>query len=214
MKKTLITSCLLIICQLASAQDFPLFDIGVKAGANGSFMRNLTGEFDSDGMRLGFVGGIWGRVKIPLIGLYVQPELVISQTGGRVKGESDSVLGGLLSSTQKINLTNLDGVILIGQRFGLGPLALRLNIGPVFSNVLSAKSKTEFAGIDGEEEEDIKDGVNSSQIGLQLGVGVDISKINIDLRFQQNFTKLYDQDIVNSDARISALQLTIGYKIL
>ena len=206
MKKLLITSCLLIVCQLASAQDFPLFDIGVKAGANGSFIRNITGEFDSDGMRIGFVGGVWGRIKIPLIGLYVQPELVISQTGGKVTGPADAGQGAPAIAEITTKLTNWDAIILVGQRFGLGPLALRLNLGPVFSNVISANQEDNIFG-----EQDIKEFVNNSQIGLQLGVGVDISKFNIDLRYQQNFTKLFEDA---GDSRISALQLTLGYKIL
>ena len=208
MKKLLITACLLIACQLATAQDFPLFDVGLKAGVNGSFVRNFTSELDSDGMRIGFVGGVWGRVKIPLIGLYVQPELVISQTGGKFSGLFDVGLGSPIQSDLTAKLTNFDAIVLVGQRFGLGPVALRLNVGPVFSNVLSAKLKAEALGESAEE--DVKEDINSSQIGLQLGVGVDFSKFNIDLRFQQNFTKLFDDD----DARISALQLTLAYKIL
>ena len=206
---------LMLIAYHASAQETPIFDIGVKAGANGSFIRNITGDFESDGMKLGFVGGVWGRVKIPLIGLYVQPELVISQTGGKfesqgIDGNNNSIL---LETTA--NLTNLDAVVLIGQRFGLGPLALRLNLGPVYSNVLSAKFKNDSDAPGFEETtQDLKEVISSPQFGLQLGVGVDISKFNIDLRFQQNFTKLYDQDLVNEDARISALQLTLAYKIL
>ena len=200
---------MLIVCQLASAQDFPLFDIGVKAGANGSFVRNFTSELDSDGMRIGFVGGVWGRVKIPFIGLYVQPELVISQTGGKFTGLFDTGLGAPVQADFTTKLTNFDAIVLVGQRFGLGPAAIRLNLGPVFSNVISAKLKTEALGES--VEDDIKEDVKSSQIGLQLGVGVDISKINIDLRFQQNFTKLFEE---GDDARISALQLTLAYKIL
>ncbi|MDX2304385.1 MAG: porin family protein [Microscillaceae bacterium] len=210
MKKLIIVFLLFLSAQVSFAQDFPFFDLGLKAGANGSWIKNVTDGFDSDGMKFGFVGGVWARVKIPVIGLYVQPELVISQSGGKLSGFDEEFQ---LPFEQTVNLTNLDGVILVGQRFGLGPLALRINAGPVFSNVLSANVKTKVEGI-AEVESDIKDDVKSPQIGLQAGIGLDISKINIDLRFQQNFSKLADDADDDENTKVSLLQLTVGFKIL
>ena len=58
-------------------------------------------------------------------------------------------------------------------------------------------------------EDDIKDDVINPQFGLHLGVGVDISRFNFDLRFQRNFTKLAN----NTNAKISVLQFTLGYRV-
>ena len=206
MKKKFCFIILMLVAYHTSAQDFPLFDIGVKAGVNGSFIRDFT---NYDGMQIGFVGGIWGRVKLPLLGLYVQPELVFSQTGGKYTAPFQIGPGDIIQSSFDTRLSNLDAVLLFGQRFGLGPLALRLNLGPVFSTILSAKDEADVAGVT--METDLDDFVDKSQVGLQFGVGVDISKFNIDLRYQHNFSRLFE---LNQDPKISALQLTLGYKIL
>lgn len=209
MKKIIIVFLLILSAQVSFAQDFPFFDLGLKAGANGSWVKNVTDGFDGDGMKFGFVGGVWARVKIPVLGLYVQPELVISQSGGKVAGFDEEIQ---LPLEATLNLTNLDAVILVGQRFGLGPVALRINAGPIFSNVLSANVDTEIEGLP-KFETDIKEDIKSPQIGIQAGVGVDISKINIDLRFQQNFSKFSESD-PDDETKISLVQLTVGFKIL
>lgn len=208
MKKPLFIFLLLLTCQVVFAQD--VVNFGIKAGTNGSILSNLGSGIERNGLKYGGVAGLWLRVKIPLIGLYVQPEVVFSQTGGQVTD-----LNGQLKS--KINLTNIDGVLLLGQRFGLGNLALRINVGPIYSQVLSAKakSKTTVVGNITETNTSIKDQIHTSQIGMQAGIGLDISKINIDLRVQHNFTKLFDNSasLDNQNIRIELLQLTLGFKI-
>ncbi len=209
MKKLILLLMLVSVVQLASAQDVPFIDFGLKAGANASWARNVPDGSENDGQRFGFVGGAWARIKIPLIGLYVQPEAVISQTGANFLLEPDGEEG-------ELRQTNLDIPILLGQRFGLGPLGLRFNLGPVFTTVLSAKTE------DSDGEIDLKDLelVNNFQIGLQAGVGVDISKFNIDLRYQHGFTNVFEGEFtdlagnpVDNNLKLSALQLTLGYKL-
>lgn len=220
MKKIILSLFTIIIWNISFAQDVPLFDLGLKAGLNASSISDLD---DKDGQKIGLVAGAWARVKLPLIGLYVQPEMVISQTGGKTKFEETTSFFGIETTTEvtsKITLTNLDIPILLGQRFGVGPLGIRVNLGPNFSTVLSAKSKGEakitVGGVTNstEDEEDIKDNINTFQVGLQAGVGVDISKLSVDLRYQHNFTKLVEDAADDDKSRINAIQLTVGFKLL
>lgn len=217
MKRIFLLFVLVITLQSVQAQDVPFIDFGPKIGVNYTWIRNLPSEFNFEqDAQIGFVGGVFARIKIPLIGLYVQPEAVIAQQKAEFSF-SDSFLGDV---TAGIRYTNLDIPILIGQRFGFGPLGIRANVGPVFSTVLSAKTdaRVELNGMVQEQEEDISDIVDSFSFGIQVGVGVDISKFNFDLRYQHTFSEAANllEGIVLQDENqnFSNLQFTLGYKIL
>lgn len=204
------------------AQDFPFIDVGIKAGANAYFQNNFPSGFERDNFKFGYVGGFFARFKLPLIGLYVQPEAVISQSGGSFKGTDQLLQAGTLNYEGNLTLTTLDFPVLIGQRFGTSFLAFRVNAGPVFSTVLSAKQDLTTTGnLPGtgmvnqkDENQDVKDDINSFLVALQAGVGIDISKINIDLRYQLGFTKLAKNAGTNNEQKTSAIQLTVGFKFL
>ncbi|MEM9981806.1 MAG: porin family protein [Bacteroidota bacterium] len=185
------------------AQDVPFIDVGLKAGANAANFTNLPDGAENDGLKLGFVGGAYARFKIPIIGLYVQPEVQFSQMGGNFTVENL-----LLEDTEvETRINNLDFNLLLGQRFGVGPLGIRVNVGPTYSRVLSAEQT-----INGGDEEDIQDELKENLWALGLGAGLDISKLSIDLRYQLGLTRLAEDD-ENDDTRNSAIQLTLGFKL-
>jgi hypothetical protein len=206
MKKVILLVVTILAFQMAKAQDVPFFDLGIKAGMNGSWLGNLPeGADKKDGLKYGFVAGVFARIKIPLVGLYVQPEAVITQSGSKMKEITANQQ--VITPESTTTLTNFEIPILLGQRFGIGPLGIRINAGPDFITVLSAKSKVGNA-----DKVDIKDKINTFQVGLQAGVGVDISKFNFDLRYQHNFTQVMKEGTDKS--KINLLQLTVGFKIL
>ncbi len=187
------------------AQDVPFIDVGLKAGANAANFTNLTDGVENDGLKLGFVGGAYARFKIPIVGLFVQPEVQFSQMGGNFTIPDGLGAGGRDEVETRIN--NLDFNLLLGQRFGVGPLGIRVNVGPTYSRVLSADQT-----IDGGDEEDIQDQLKENLWALGLGAGLDISKLSIDLRYQLGLTRLAEDD-ENDDTRNSAIQLTLGFKL-
>lgn len=199
MKKLLLSLFTFIFISFnASAQDLPVFDFGVKAGVNTAWIGGLPDGIENDGSRFGFVGGVFTRINIPNSGIFIQPELVFSQSGGKIQS---SLLG--LVTEGEVNISALDIPILVGKRFDLAAVGLRVGAGPVFSPVLDVQDAN------GNEIPDASDFL----IGLQVGAGVDISRFNIDLRFQTGFT-----DIENSDAfdfgKPQTVQLTLGYTFL
>ncbi|NJO01641.1 MAG: PorT family protein [Bacteroidia bacterium] len=129
--------------------------------------------------------------------------MLISQTGSKFSGDGGEFI---------TRLTTLDIPVMFGKRIGLGPLGVRIQVGPVLSTVLSAKSIVDISGV-GKEDVDVKDETQSPLIGLQAGVGVDISKFSIDLRYHHGLTGLDEED-VDDELKISALLLTLGFKIL
>ena len=191
--------------QLVVAQNNSSFNLGVKGGINTPWVRNLTDGVDRDGLKVGAVFGIWTRFNLQAEGIYLQPELLYSQTGGKV-----IVLGSSNNDPQLVeqNLTshNLDAVLLIGQRFKIGKSTFRLNAGPVFSRVLIANVRVL------DLRDDVTRFTNNFQYALQFGLGLDIQRMNLDLRYQHNFNRFYTADNIDPN-ELSAIQFTLGYKI-
>lgn len=193
MKKITLLFVAILAFNFAKGQDLPLLDFGLKAGVNLASLGDLPDGFENDGSKIGIVGGVFARFNIPGVGLFAQPELVFAQSGGKTK----SALG-----TGEINLNNIDFTVLLGKRFGLNSLGLRIGVGPNFTSVLSAKDA---------DDDDINLD-NEFLVGLQAGAGLDVSKFSIDLRYQTTFTKLFDNNGL-SGVKPAAIQLTVGYKL-
>ncbi|NJO01640.1 MAG: PorT family protein, partial [Bacteroidia bacterium] len=138
MKKIILLSVCLGILLPSQAQDIPFIDFGLKAGINGSWIRGLEDDFERDGSKIGFQAGVYARLQVPLLGFNLQPELLISQTGGRVRGTFLDPFDNPYEGTNRLTLTTLDIPVLIGQRYGIGPIGVRGQIGPVFQMVLDA----------------------------------------------------------------------------
>src|SRR5690606_34253430 len=137
----------------ASAQLLPSVQFGLKAGANFS---NLNDVSVSSETRTGFLGGVWARVGAA--GFHFQPELYFSSTGSNGDdGES--------------KFTTLDLPLLLGTRIGLGPIAARVQVGPVVSFVLNEENSFGEAIGDVTNFSEYK----NQQFALTGGVGADIS---------------------------------------
>ncbi len=193
MKKIYIVLLLLVLgAGTANAQ----LSFGVKGGLNFGTFSSLPDGVDNDGSRIGIVLGAYTRFKIPVVGLFVQPELIFSQKGGK------QTAGGITATT---SVNNIDIPILVGG--SLGPV--RLAIGPVFGFPIGAKS--EVAGI----SVDILENVNSPLAGLQIGAGISIpgTKLGFDLRYELGLTKIVD-NAVNNDTKLNLIQFTVSYGIL
>ena len=195
MKRIFLALVLLCTISFVQAQDIPFIDVGIRGGVNLGSFRDLPDGESNDGMRTGFTAGAFARVKIPLVGLFVQPEIMYTQGGGK----SDSV---------ERKVTSIDIPVLIGYNLSLGPIGGRLGLGPVFSNVLSSEKKE----VGTNDFVDVKELTNTSLWSAQFGVGVDISKLAIDLRYQLGLTRVF-KDFSDSPY-LNSIQLTVGYKFL
>jgi hypothetical protein len=232
MKKISCAFVLFFVIHLSvSAQNSQMFNLGVKAVINGSWIGNLpTSTNDvkasSENLKLGYVVGFWGRINL-VGGLHIQPELTISQTGGSYTYQFNSGVGNTLTYAKNITLTNLDFPIALGYTLPLSDaVGLRLNAGGVLSTILSANQKYEV-GSAVALEQDIKGQVNAFQAALQGGIGLDfLEKWSVDIRIQQNLTSLYEgytpttgqlpdlSKIDQKEQRVISVQLIVGFKIL
>ena len=184
---------LLLLVLLGAGTANAQLTLGLKGGLNFATLSSLPTGTDGDGSRIGLVFGAYTRIKVPVIGIFIQPELVIAQKGGK------QTSGGISATTK---ITTLDIPIIIGKSFG----PVRIGLGPVFGFPLSAK--TDVAGV----ETDFKNITSSPLAGLQIGLGVSLpAGLGLDLRYELGLTKIVT--VANSDTKTNAIQFTVSYKL-
>ena len=180
MKKLILTAIVGLAANFATAQNI---DFGIKGGAvfntdKGKVWQDAGNISKKDGKAsAGFQAGALARVS--LAGIYIQPELLYTQ----FKNEYDV-------DGQKLNVTKkrLDIPVNVGKRFlGIG----HIQAGPVFSYYFDDKLS-------------VKDFTTAKQdefnVGMQIGGGVQVSKLLFDLRYEFGLGKI-GSEIVNSDGR-------------
>lgn len=154
------------------------FNYGIKAGIGFSSinMDDVTGISDGsdvydlitgDGV-MGYHVGLQTRINIAMI--LIQPELYFNAGGGTV----EQVVENGATEVFNVKFNRFDIPLLVGVK--LGPA--RLNLGPVGSFVLSENS--ELTDID----PDLELFTKSMTWGFQAGVGLDISKLSLDVRYE------------------------------
>jgi len=196
----------LFIVQVSDAQ---IFKYGIKAGIGFSSIKmdDVTGISDGsdvydlvtgDGV-MGYHVGIQTRIKVAM--LVIQPELYFNTGGGSLQQVVDNGANEILN----VNFNRIDIPVLVGVK--LGPA--RFNVGPVGSFVLSETTDlTEIVP-------DFEMFTSSMTWGFQAGIGLDISKISLDARYEGSLSALGETFAVGGadfplDARPSQWIISLG----
>ncbi|RUA12383.1 MAG: hypothetical protein DSY83_14585 [Flavobacteriia bacterium] len=186
MKKTLLVAVFALIGSAAMAQSGSGF--GIKAGLsynkNGDLISSV-GEGGQDIVegaegKAGYHFGFWGKLDFPKI--YLRPELVYSKTKSSYDVEG---------SSQDYDISKLDLPVLLGYKL-IGPL--HVFAGPAFQYTL----KNDLEGL---EVEDVK---NDFTVGLNAGVGVNLGKLGLDVRYERGFSKNEAEIIDIPDGRVDS----------
>lgn len=216
MKKLIVVAIVTIFSMNTFAQN-KLFTFGLRAGVNlsqvaGNDLSLSSGgknfSFKSNDTRAyGFVGGIFMRFGKTI---FIQPEILLSQKGGKFDVFEDGKSNG---KSVNLKLTNIDLPVLIGVKLGN---VFRINAGPVATFRLSdsgniGDSIKEYQGQSANEI--FRDVV----LGYQAGVGFDIGKLNIDLRYEGNVNDVVNVKFADANtaskfaAKGNSLQATLGF---
>ncbi|MCK5135389.1 MAG: PorT family protein [Bacteroidales bacterium] len=194
------------IFQVTDAQ---MFKYGIKAGIGFSSLKieDITGIDDGnsvydlitgDGVT-GYHVGVQTRIKIAM--LYIQPEVYFNAGGGTV----DQVVAGGATEVMNIKFSRIDVPLLVGVK--LGPI--RLNAGPVGSYVLSETNDlTELSP-------DFELFTSAMTWGFQAGIGVGLSKLSLDARYEGSLSELGESLSIGGsdfalDARPSQWIISLG----
>ena len=150
-----------IIPTLTMAQTATGF--GLKAGlnynANGDYFESIGDNAQNPDRNIGYHIGLFGKIGNQV---YLRPELVYTST------KSDYNNDGF-------KMQKIDAPILVGLKV-IGPLSVFA--GPSFQYILD----TEFDGIA------INNVENDFSIGLNFGIGLNLNKLGIDLRYERGFS--------------------------
>lgn len=191
MKKYLLSAALLVaVCISAKAQ----FSLGIKGGVNYSTIDNDNLKSSSVA---GYEAGAFARIGG---GVYLQPEVYLSSSGGDFDSNDNSY-------SAHVRFTNLNVPLLLGVRFGPKNLNFRLMAGPIYTSILSQNNT--FSQNFNQAYNNFGNYKNST-IGFQAGGGVDIGAITADLRYEGGLND------VNPDfgQRQHLWALSVGFKIL
>jgi hypothetical protein len=194
-KKLIISTALLAVISLTSnAQNGTGFGIkgGLNYNANGDYFESISSNAKHPDRNIGYHLGFFGKIGDKV---YFRPELVYTST----KSEYNS---------DDFKMKKLDAPMLIGLRV-LGPL----NVfgGPSFQYILDS----DFDGIS------INNIENDFSVGLNFGIGFELEKVGIDLRYERGFNSNEANFINNNlngvssrlDTRPDQLILSLSVKL-
>lgn len=201
MKKAIFILCLLIGgSQLAQSQ----IQGGLKGGINynsDSFSDVKDDVFNGAKSKTGFHAGGWLRIKLPATGLYIRPELVYTQLSNEVQYKPTATV-------TTYNIQKIDVPVLLGFNF--------LKVGHVF-----AGPSFQYILDSDFDIEDLKQ-VDSDgfSVGLQLGAGVELGKLGLDVRWERALSdteaEFVDSNVnvgnVNFDTRVNQIIVGLSYR--
>lgn len=200
MKKVIFIICLALgFSQTTNAQ----IEFGVKAGMNYNNNGDLTlsnvvnNAVSGSSTESGYHAGIWFRGKLPIIGVYLRPEIVYTQIKNNYVYKSN---------TTSYDFKKIDVPVLIGKKiFGIG----NVFIGPSFQYVLG----TDF-GLSTVNEVSL----DKFSVGMQSGFGIELGKLGIDVRWERGLSsseaKFVDNTTnFNIDNRTNQIILGLSLKL-
>ncbi|WP_296637221.1 outer membrane beta-barrel protein [Polaribacter sp.] len=168
MKKVILVVFLALgLSQVSNAQ----IDFGIKAGINynnngeDAFKDATNNIAEGASAKTGYHAGIWFRGKLPILGLYLRPEIIYTE----VKSEFEVL-------AEDYNFKKLDVPVLVGKKI-LG--FAHVFAGPSFQYIL--EDKIDFSSFSTDE-------FDKFTLGLQFGAGVEFDNIGIDVRWERGLS--------------------------
>lgn len=204
MKKYLV----LVIALMASTASYAqFFTVGPKVGFSSSRLSLEEARLVRSGQStIGFHAGAFTRISV--LGLYVQPELLFTQAGGEIEIRDSA--NDNFDQIQELTYNKIDVPVMFGFRMGS---VLRVNAGPSFSLILGQDARTEGTTAE------VKNRYEDSTVGYQIGGGLDIGKLVLDVRYEGSLSKLGDSVQLggrsfDTDYRNNQFSVSLGFKLI
>jgi hypothetical protein len=191
MKKVLLLSLTLLLCVSVAFSQF-----GIKGGIN---LGTIGGD-DKDKLgpdskpRLGLAGGISYKADL-IMGLSIEPGVMYIQKGVSYEGSS-SQGGYSISGKSTFKLDYIDIPVLVKFNLPVPVLSPYIEAGASYGILLSAKEKDELTTnvpgmTSGTTEVDIKDGMSKNDLSLLIGLGIELSILDINVRYIIGTSRLF-----------------------
>jgi hypothetical protein len=182
-------------------------DFGIRGGIN--FNWPGTSIFSQSGypykltlqnnLSTGFHFGLISRIK--LFKIMIQPEILFTSNNNTIEYE-EMTDGEIHLISQEFNKLDIPVPVLIKIK------AFKIEFGPVASVLLKDKS-------DLFDEIGYRQKYNNITVGYQAGIGLDISKLTFDLKYEGNLSKFgygieIEDDTFNFNTKSNQLILSMG----
>ncbi len=206
MKKlsTLLIVFFLVFGISATTQAQSPLSFGLKAGLN---IADISGPDTDSDTRTGLTGGLAVYLNLPALPIGIESGLYYSQKGSSF---SDSDDFGIYEETLKLDYIEVP--ILARINFPTpGPIGPHLVAGPYIGFNINAQAEGTEDGVT--FDEDISDFINSTDIGLMFGAGLDfnlgVTALNAQARYSIGLNNVYDFDM-DDTYRNSVFSIVVG----
>lgn len=194
---------------MTSSLSFSQIRFGIRGGINSSKMNSSTevnaGDYKITCPNYSVIGYHVGLVsQIEISGFFLQPELLYSSIHNDLELYDLNSANPTEAITVKQKLNRIDIPVMLGFKLKI----LKFEVGPVASFVISENSDLNTI-----TEYDMQ--WHKATIGYQAGIGLDIGKIALDVKYEGNLSKLGTGiDIGNTttsfDTRLNQIILSVG----
>jgi hypothetical protein len=208
MKNKLIT--VLLISLITSSLAFSQIKFGITGGINSSKMNSSTevhtGDYKITCPNYSVIGyhvGLVGQVKIS--SFFIQPELLYSSIHNDLKVYNLNSANPDEPTDVSQKLNRIDIPVLVGFKLSI----LKLEVGPVASFTISNNSDLESI-----TQYDMQ--WNKATIGYQAGIGLDVGKMALDVRYEGNLSKFgtginIGNTTTSFDTRLNQVIVSLGF---
>ncbi|WP_114751380.1 porin family protein [Pleomorphovibrio marinus] len=186
---------LMLSMALIGQSQAQLLSFGPKFGVSQGDVRVFEG-FQGDDSKMGYHVGAFARINLPV--LFIQPELLYTNTGGSFQDNSFNY---------DVSFDRLDVPIMVGINFaGI----FRLQAGPIASYMIDSKMTSSGGGT----QNTFFPPKEEFTFGYQAGVGLDIGNFLLDLKYEGGLTNSVNGfDDVPTDQRQNQLILSLGFRL-
>lgn len=189
--KVLVAACTLAVATFSA-------DAQVKYGpVVGVNLANQAGDIEDNAMKIGaHIGGV---VSIGITdNISVEPGIQFSMKG--VQSSEDSKF--------KINMNYIDIPINLRYAFGEGGTGFNIGVGPYVGILMSAKAT------DGDNDTDIKEFSNSTDFGLNVGIGYQLeSGLGFGANYGLGFANVIKDPVNDEKVTNTNIQVSIRYML-
>ncbi|NVJ84856.1 MAG: PorT family protein [Algoriphagus sp.] len=196
MKKIILFFVLFGLASVGFSQNF---GFGIKAGLSSSKLDFKSTQFVPTDAQTGYHLGVFARVGGA--GLYVQPELLFTQTSGQFEL---NLQGNSGSEKYQADFNRIDLPVMVGFKF---LKFLRVQAGPIASFNIDSNLENSVGTV---MDVDFK----QATFGYQAGLGFDIGNLYIDAKYEGGLSNL-TENISNfsTDNRLNQWVLSVGFKV-
>lgn len=202
MKKILLSALYALICFSAFSQDL---EFGIKAGfSKDKLMLSHDNSFSSsvEGITT-YNYGVYGKLQVWVIGLYVQPELLMNRRASNI-----TITDNSKDYIFEQSASYVDFPVLVGFKF---VKTLRIYGGPNFQ--MMYKQSTGFPT---DNPSFSADNLDKKTTGIIVGAGLDLIKFRVDARYDFNAASMGSAFRYNNhpvDVRNGMFTVQLGFKL-